>query len=111
MPPDHPHCVNGTIPVKVAAPPDFLSAAEWDDIMRTFRLSQREAQLLGALIRGIREKDMPEKLGLAPGTIHTYLGRLYLKLNVHSNYEAVAAAFETYAHRRNSCEADGVRHL
>ena len=53
-------------------------------------LTAREAQVLEAIAHGKRVKEVAVELGLGVTTIQTYLRRIYEKLQVHSQAEAVA---------------------
>jgi len=53
-------------------------------------LSPREAEVLEQISRGKRMKEVAAELGLSITTIQTYLRRIYEKLQVHSQAEAVA---------------------
>jgi len=53
-------------------------------------LSNREAEVLRLLARGLRSKEIAEKLGIGTGTINTYVRHIYEKLHVRSRAEAVA---------------------
>ena len=53
-------------------------------------LSPREAEVLEQIARGKRMKEVAADLGLSVTTIQTYLRRIYEKLQVHSQAEAVA---------------------
>ena len=52
-------------------------------------LTVREREILELLSRGRSYKMMASELNLAMGTIQTYIGRIYKKLNVHCRIEAV----------------------
>jgi len=53
-------------------------------------LSGRERQVLDLLARGHPEKQIAEQLSLSQHTVHTYIRRIYEKLQVHSHAQAVA---------------------
>ena len=53
-------------------------------------LSERERQVLDLLSHGHPEKQIADKLGISPHTVHTYIRRIYEKLQVHSHAQAVA---------------------
>lgn len=53
-------------------------------------LSERERQVLDLLSHGHPEKQIADKLGISPHTVHTYIRRIYEKLHVHSHAQAVA---------------------
>jgi DNA-binding NarL/FixJ family response regulator len=53
------------------------------------RLSPRENDVLAALARGLRYKEIAEQLAIGEETVRTHLRRLYAKLEVSSRTEAV----------------------
>jgi DNA-binding NarL/FixJ family response regulator len=53
-------------------------------------LSQREIAVLEGIARGQRVKEVAAALDLSVTTVQTYLRRIYEKLQVHSQAEAVA---------------------
>jgi DNA-binding NarL/FixJ family response regulator len=56
----------------------------------TESLSEREQQVLDLLSRGLIYKEIAEKLGISYETVHTYIRRIYEKLQVRTRTEAVA---------------------
>ncbi len=54
-------------------------------------LSPREQQVWALLAQGLSNKEIANQLGLAVGTVKTYLHRLYRKLRVSSRVEAALA--------------------
>ena len=55
-------------------------------------LSERERDVLRALVRGLAYKQVAAELALSIDTVRTYIRRIYMKLQVHSATEAVARA-------------------
>jgi DNA-binding NarL/FixJ family response regulator len=53
-------------------------------------LSEREQQVLDLLSQGLIYKEIAEKLGISYETVHTYIRRVYEKLQVRTRTEAVA---------------------
>jgi DNA-binding NarL/FixJ family response regulator len=56
----------------------------------TENLSEREQQVLDLLSRGLMYKEISDKLGISYETVHTYIRRIYEKLQVRTRTEAVA---------------------
>jgi len=54
------------------------------------RLSDREAQVLAALAKGLLYKEIGLQLKISENTVRTYVKRIYEKLHVNSRTEAVA---------------------
>ena len=53
-------------------------------------LSTREAEVLDLLSQGCLYKEIADKLGISYETVHTYIRRIYEKLQVRTRTEAVA---------------------
>jgi DNA-binding NarL/FixJ family response regulator len=56
----------------------------------TENLSAREQEVLDCLSQGFLYKEIAEKLGISYETVHTYIRRIYEKLQVRTRTEAVA---------------------
>jgi DNA-binding NarL/FixJ family response regulator len=56
----------------------------------TENLSPREQEVLDCLSHGFLYKEIAEKLGISYETVHTYIRRIYEKLQVRTRTEAVA---------------------
>lgn len=56
----------------------------------TEALSAREQEVLDCLSHGLIYKEIGEKLGISYETVHTYIRRIYEKLQVRTRTEAVA---------------------
>lgn len=56
----------------------------------TENLSEREQQVLDLLAQGLIYKEIAEKIGVSYETVHTYVRRIYEKLQVRTRTEAVA---------------------
>ncbi len=56
----------------------------------TENLSEREQEVLNCLSQGFLYKEIAEKLGISYETVHTYIRRIYEKLQVRTRTEAVA---------------------
>lgn len=77
-----------THPVPTSSPPATAQAANKP------RFTERELEILAAIARGERSKEIAAHLGLTRRTIETYLTSIYLKLEVDSRAAAVAVALE-----------------
>jgi DNA-binding NarL/FixJ family response regulator len=53
-------------------------------------LSEREQQVLDLLSQGLMYKEIADKLSISYETVHTYIRRIYEKLQVRTRTEAVA---------------------
>lgn len=61
-----------------------------DSSQPTENLSTREQEVLDCLSKGFLYKEIAEKLGISYETVHTYIRRIYEKLQVRTRTEAVA---------------------
>lgn len=52
-------------------------------------LTPRELEILDQLSKGFRYKEIVDNLGISFGTLHSYISKVYEKLQVHSRTEAV----------------------
>lgn len=59
-------------------------------VQPTENLSPREQEVLDCLSHGFLYKEIAEKLGISYETVHTYIRRIYEKLQVRTRTEAVA---------------------
>ncbi len=58
-------------------------------------VTKRQAEILRLLSYGASRSDVAAKLGIAEGTVHKNLGRIYRALRVHSMVHAVGHAYRT----------------
>lgn len=77
-----------TRPVPASSSPAAVRAANVP------RFTEREREILAAIARGERSKEIAAHLGLTRRTVETYLTNIYLKLEVDSRAAAVAVALE-----------------
>jgi len=52
-------------------------------------LTDRESEILSQLAKGLKYREIGEKLFISEGTVHTHLRKIYEKLQVRSRTEAV----------------------
>lgn len=55
-------------------------------------LTEREAQILGYLINGMRTKEAAKAAGLHPDTVKDYTERIRIKMQARTTIEAAAKA-------------------
>lgn len=60
-----------------------------------FRLTEREQQVLEELCSGASYREAAARLGVAEGTVHTHVKRVYEKLGAASKAEAVRIALDS----------------
>lgn len=54
-----------------------------------FLLSDRETEVLALYLLGYTQEKIAGELFLSPGTVHTYIKRIYGKTNFHSRQDAL----------------------
>ncbi len=69
----------------------FQSAEENSELQK---LSQREKEILDLLSKGLRYKEIADKLFLSTETVRTHIRNIYEKLQVNSRTEALNKAFQ-----------------
>ncbi|MEP2980970.1 MAG: response regulator transcription factor [Lentilitoribacter sp.] len=55
-------------------------------------LTGRETEILNAVAKGYKRREIGEKLSISTGTVGNHINNIYQKLNVGSNTEAIAQA-------------------
>lgn len=71
----------------------YLTRTQWNSIAARLPLSRRQLQIVRCIFDGLDEPAMSRQLGIATGTIHTYLDRLYKKLGVSCRCELIVRVF------------------
>ncbi len=74
----------------IATSPDLPAAPETE--ANSLGLTKREIQILELASRGVKNKDIGEKLNLSNRTIEVHMHNIFMKLNVSSRTEAVTKA-------------------
>lgn len=69
---------------------------EWRSLASCLGLSPRECGIVRAVFDGDSEKRTAERLGLSPHTVHTYLWRIYRKLQVQSREGLLVRVFAEF---------------
>ncbi len=71
---------------------DDLVNARASLVAERYGLSEREAQILVRLLRGYSTAAVRNELGIAKGTVDTYISRIYRKCGVHGRQQLVELA-------------------
>lgn len=71
---------------------DDLVNARATAVVGRYGLSEREGQILVRLLRGYSTAAIRNELGVAKGTVDTYISRIYRKCSVHGRQELVELA-------------------
>ena len=74
----------------------IFAPPEWRSLSACLGLSPRECGIVRAVFDGDSEKRTAERLGLSPHTVHTYLWRIYRKLQVQSREELLVRVFAEF---------------
>jgi len=74
-------------------PPSF-DRESWQAVLATLGLSRQQGRIVGLVVRGMQDKQIASELGLAYGTIRTYLERISVRLGVDSRIAMVVRVFE-----------------
>ncbi len=61
------------------------------DYKKPVAISKRESEVLYWMARGKSNNDVAAIMGITPGTIDTYVRRIYAKFNVHDRISAILA--------------------
>lgn len=60
----------------------------------TFGLTDREREILRAVITGLKNKEIADTLTISEPTVKTHINRIYKKLGVNSRSKAILKALE-----------------
>ncbi len=69
----------------------------WERRRRAPGLTGRELEVLGLIREGLTNREIGDRLVIAPGTVRTHLENIFEKLDVHTRTAAVARAFSARA--------------
>ncbi len=88
--------LTGTVARKVlrefhAAPPQAAPAIRTGE----YRLTEREEEILRAIIKGLSNKEIAARFGISVHTVNNHIRHIFEKMQVHSRGEAVARAMAT----------------
>ncbi len=74
----------------------FIPREHRQNLTKTLRLSPREDAIVELALSDVSEEVIASNLGISKDTVHTYLGRIYRKLNIHSRCQLALRLFRTY---------------
>lgn len=72
-----------------------------EDVSFRYGLSSRECEVLELLVQGRSRAYMADRLGLAGGTVGTYVSRIYDKVRVHSKQELLTVVYDEVASKED----------
>lgn len=61
----------------------------------SFKLTRREVDVLELLVSGLRSKEIGQELSISRKTVATHIQNILMKLDVHSQAQAIAAALSS----------------
>jgi DNA-binding CsgD family transcriptional regulator len=74
----------------------MLNDEAWAEVARALHLSGREVQTVRGVFDNDKEAAIAANLGIAFGTVHTHMERLFRKLSVTTRVELVLRVMETF---------------
>jgi DNA-binding CsgD family transcriptional regulator len=83
---------------------DLFTAAEWSRLCAAMGLSAREAEVVRLILAGAGEQGVAFALGVSRGTVHTYLRRIYRKVDAHDHCELAVRVFAAFLRGREGRE-------
>ncbi len=75
--------------------PRLFSPSEWKGIVATLHLSPRQADVVELMLRGQRDKQIAESLGVRVSTVRMHLRHIFARLQVHDRMELAIRVFAT----------------
>ena len=86
------------MPVRSPSDSSIFSAAEWELLAITLKLSPRQTEVLQLLFDGCSDGQIAQKLAISEPTVRTHLQRLFAKCHVH---DRTALAIHVFRQFRN----------
>ena len=73
-----------------------LPPSDWLLLRDTLSLSARELQIVQYVFEDEKQEAIAWRLGISPGTVNTYMQRLYAKLEVRSRPQLIVRVIAAY---------------
>ena len=73
-----------------------FAPGDWRLLQNTLGLSPRELQIVQSVFEDEKQEAIAWRLGISPGTVNTYMQRLYAKLEVKSRPQLIVRVIATY---------------
>lgn len=81
--------------IRMQAPPgrNAIAPEVWQSIGNSLMLTERELQIVQCIFDDQKQLAIGREVGISPHTVHTYIERLYRKLNVSSRSQLIIRVF------------------
>ena len=83
----------------------IFSKKEWDELECDLKLSQRALQVVRGIFDDKTEEGIAYDLGISAHTVHSYLIRIYQRLDVSSREQLLVYIFGRYLEQHRSPES------
>lgn len=81
----------------------FLTPREWDTLVRAWRLSPRESDVIAELLKdGASDKSISTQLAMSESTVRTHFRHVFDRQRIGSRTELVIRAIKTIRGSRGS---------
>jgi len=74
----------------------LFCSAEWTEISESLELTQRESEMVLAVLADRSHSSIAQELGISSHTVHTHIRHVYDKLGVGSRAQLVARVLAEY---------------
>lgn len=88
--------VRGTDADRRHASASPITVGEWQRLAQHLSLSAREAQITRLVLDDVSDADIATRLSISRHTVHTYIDRLYRKLQVHGRHQLILRVFNAH---------------
>jgi len=73
-----------------------LTPQEWKRVAELLKLSPQQVRIVGAILAGMKDKQIARALGLSVPTVRTHLGRIFARLGVADRVELILRVFTEF---------------
>lgn len=80
----------------------LFSDEQWESIADSLKLGGRDLQVVQGVFADQTEMQIASHLGISHHTVHSYLIRVYRKLEISSRCELLLEVFAEYLRQQNS---------
>lgn len=79
--------------------PPLFGSEEWREIVFALALSPRQAQIVGLILQGCRDKEISAALGISKSTVRTHLAETKARLRAEDRIGMAYRVFWTFRER------------